>query len=277
VRHLSASLLTVPRRVIAAASRQRRRKVAPFLLLLMCLGLTGGAYAAFAPSPQAAAATGVSTQSIKDGRALFLRNCSSCHGLNAEGSSDAPTLVGVGAASVDFQVGTGRMPAAVDGPQIQQKRVEFKPEEISALAAYIASLGPGPAIPDADALDYADADAAQGGAIYRTNCSMCHNFAGSGGALTHGKFAPSLTGVTPRHMYEAMLTGPQSMPVFGDGTMTPTDKREIIKYLKNIAAQPNPGGASLGKVGPVTEGAVGWIVGLGSLIGAAVWLGAKAR
>jgi ubiquinol-cytochrome c reductase cytochrome c subunit len=277
VRHLSASLLTVPRRVIAVASRQRRRKVAPFLLLLMCLGLTGGAYAAFAPSPQAAAATGVSTQSIKDGRALFLRNCSSCHGLNAEGSSDAPTLVGVGAASVDFQVGTGRMPAAVDGPQIQQKRVEFKPEEISALAAYIASLGPGPAIPDADALDYADADAAQGGAIYRTNCSMCHNFAGSGGALTHGKFAPSLTGVTPRHMYEAMLTGPQSMPVFGDGTMTPTDKREIIKYLKNIQAQPNPGGASLGKVGPVTEGAVGWIAGLGSLIGAAVWLGAKAR
>jgi ubiquinol-cytochrome c reductase cytochrome c subunit len=277
VRHLSASVTTAPRRVIAALSRQRRRKVAPFLLLLMCLGLTGGAYAAFAPPPQAAAATGVSAQSIKDGRALFLRNCASCHGLNAEGSSDAPSLVGVGAASVDFQVGTGRMPAAVDGPQIQQKRVEFKPAEVAALAAYIASLGPGPAIPDAEALDYADADAAEGGAIYRTNCSMCHNFAGSGGALTHGKFAPSLTGVSARHMYEAMLSGPQSMPVFGDGTMTPTDKREIIKYLKTIQAQPNPGGASLGKVGPVTEGAVGWLVGLGSLIGAAVWLGAKAR
>jgi ubiquinol-cytochrome c reductase cytochrome c subunit len=277
VRHLSASLTTAPRRVIAAVSRQRRRKVAPFLLLMMCLGLTGGAYAAFAPSPQAAAATGVSAQSIKDGRALFLRNCASCHGLNAEGSSDGPTLVGVGAASVDFQVGTGRMPAAVDGPQIQQKRVEFKPEEVAALAAYVASLGPGPAIPDADALDYADADAAQGGAIYRTNCSMCHNFAGSGGALTHGKYAPPLTGVSARHMYEAMLTGPQSMPVFGDGTMTPGDKKEIIKYLKSIQAQPNPGGVSLGKLGPVTEGAVGWLLGLGSLIGAAVWLGAKAR
>jgi ubiquinol-cytochrome c reductase cytochrome c subunit len=277
VRHLRASLTTAPRRVIAAVSRQRRRKVAPFLLLMMCLGLTGGAYAAFAPSPQAAAATGVSAQSIKDGRALFLRNCASCHGLNAEGSSDGPTLVGVGAASVDFQVGTGRMPAAVDGPQIQQKRVEFKPADVAALAAYVASLGPGPAIPDADALDYADADAAQGGAIYRTNCSMCHNFAGSGGALTHGKYAPPLTGVSARHMYEAMLTGPQSMPVFGDGTMTPGDKKEIIKYLKSIQGQPNPGGASLGKLGPVTEGAVGWLLGLGSLIGAAVWLGAKAR
>jgi ubiquinol-cytochrome c reductase cytochrome c subunit len=277
VRHLSASVTTAPRRVIAAVSRQRRRKLAPFLLLMMCLGLTGGAYAAFAPSPQAAAATGVSAQSIKDGRALFLRNCASCHGLNAEGSSDAPNLVGVGAASVDFQVGTGRMPAAADGPQVEKKRVEFAPEQISALAAYIASLGPGPAIPDAEALDYADADAAEGGAIYRTNCSMCHNFAGSGGALTHGKFAASLKGVTPKHMYEAMLTGPQSMPVFGDGTMTPKDKLQIIKYLKAIQSQPNPGGASLGKIGPVTEGAVGWIVGLGSLIGAAVWLGAKAR
>ena len=100
---------------------------------------------------------------------------------------------------------------------------------------------------------------------------------GSGGALTHGKFAASLKGVTPKHMYEAMLTGPQSMPVFGDGTMKPQDKKEIIKYLQDIQKQPDPGGAGLGKVGPVTEGAVGWIFGLGSLIGAAVWLGAKAR
>jgi ubiquinol-cytochrome c reductase cytochrome c subunit len=106
---------------------------------------------------------------------------------------------------------------------------------------------------------------------------MCHNFAGSGGALTHGKFAASLKGVTAKHMYEAMLTGPQSMPVFGDGTMTPQDKKEIIAYLKTIDAQSNPGGAALGKVGPVTEGGVGWIVGIGGLIGAAVWLGAKAR
>jgi ubiquinol-cytochrome c reductase cytochrome c subunit len=106
---------------------------------------------------------------------------------------------------------------------------------------------------------------------------MCHNFAGSGGALTHGKYAPSLKGVSAKHMYEAMLTGPQSMPVFGDGTMPPQDKRDIIKYLKTVSAQPNPGGASLGKVGPVTEGAVAWVVGLGALIGTAVWLGAKAR
>jgi ubiquinol-cytochrome c reductase cytochrome c subunit len=262
---------------LGALSRQRRRRFAPMVLLLVALGLTGGAYAAFAPSPQAAAATGASAQTLKDGRDLYLRNCSSCHGLNVEGSSDGPTLVGVGAASVDFQVGTGRMPAAQLGAQIQQKRQQFTQEEIQALAAYIASLGPGPAIPSKDQLDYADADAAQGGQIYRTNCAMCHNFAGSGGALTRGKYAPSLQGVSPKHIYEAMLTGPQSMPVFPDTTMTSQDKRDIIAFLKTTQTEPSPGGLALGKVGPVTEGLAGWLLGLGGLIACAVWLGAKAR
>ncbi|MGZ4596871.1 MAG: cytochrome bc1 complex diheme cytochrome c subunit [Actinomycetes bacterium] len=260
-----------------ALSRRRRSRFAPFVLLLLALGLMGGVYNAFAPSPQAEAASGVSGASVQDGRQLFLKNCSSCHGLHAEGSSDGPSLIGVGAASVDFQVGTGRMPAAQDGPQIQRKRVEFTPQEVSDLAAYVASLGPGPAIPDAAELDLSGADAARGGAIYRTNCSMCHNFAGKGGALSQGKYAASLDGVTPRHMWEAMLTGPQSMPVFGNGTMTPQDKKDIIKYLKITEKQSSPGGLALGKVGPVSEGAVGWLVGLGALIGCAVWLGAKAR
>jgi ubiquinol-cytochrome c reductase cytochrome c subunit len=106
---------------------------------------------------------------------------------------------------------------------------------------------------------------------------MCHNYAGSGGALTEGKYAPPLRGVDPRIIYEAMLTGPQSMPVFGDHTMTPDEKRDIIAFLKTTEDEPSPGGASLGKLGPVTEGGVGWLVGIGGLIACAVWLGAKAR
>jgi ubiquinol-cytochrome c reductase cytochrome c subunit len=106
---------------------------------------------------------------------------------------------------------------------------------------------------------------------------MCHNFAGKGGALTRGKYAPNLDGTTPTHIVEAMLTGPQSMPVFGDGTIRPSDKRDIIKFITTTRSEPSPGGASLGKLGPVSEGLVGWLVGLGALIGCAVWLGAKAR
>ncbi len=269
--------LSKPLAVLGGLSRRRRHRLAPVVLLLLALGSTGGAYAAFAPTSDAQAAAGVSSQAVDEGRAIFLKNCSSCHGLNAEGSSDGPSLVGVGAASVDFQVSTGRMPAALIGAQIKPKRVTLSEDEIAALAAYVASLGPGPAIPSDEDLDYSDADVAEGGSIYRTNCAMCHNYAGSGGALTRGKYAPSLKKTSPRHMYEAMLTGPQSMPVFGDNTMRPEDKRAVIAFLKTTSSETSPGGAALGKVGPVSEGGISWLVGIGALIGCAVWLGAKAR
>jgi len=269
--------LSKPLAALGALSRRRRHRFAPVVLLLLALGTMGGAYAALAPTNDAEAAVTTSAQSVEEGRALYLRNCSSCHGLNAEGTSDGPSLVGVGAASVDFQVATGRMPAAELGAQVKPKRVEFTEAEIESLAAYVASLGPGPAVPSDEDLDYSDADIALGGEIFRTNCAMCHNFAGSGGALTRGKYAPSLKASSAKHIYEAMLTGPQSMPVFGDKTMTPEEKRAVIGFLKTTSAEPSPGGLSLGKIGPVSEGAVGWLVGIGGLIACAVWLGAKAR
>jgi ubiquinol-cytochrome c reductase cytochrome c subunit len=265
------------RRLVGSLSRRRRHRLAPVVLLLAALASTGGAYAALAPSTSAQAASGSSAGDIQAGRDLFLKNCATCHGLSAEGSSDGPSLVGVGAAAVDFQVGTGRMPARELGAQVQAKRVQMTATQISQLSAYVASLGPGPEIPSKSDLNLSGANAAEGGEIYRTNCAMCHNFAGSGGALTRGKYAPSLKHTTPTHMWEAMLTGPQSMPVFGNGTIQPGDKRDIIKFITTTRSEPSPGGAALGKLGPVTEGAVGWLVGLGALIACAVWLGSKAR
>lgn len=258
-------------------ARPGRHRFAPFVLLLVALAATGGAYAAFAPTTDAQAAAGIAGQSQQEGRALFLANCATCHGLNAQGSAVGPSLIGVGAAAVDFQVSTGRMPARQLGPQVQRKRVQFSQDQIDAMAAYIASLGPGPAIPSRSDLNTSNANVAKGGQIYRTNCAMCHNYAGSGGALSRGRYAPSLGKATPRQMYEAMLTGPQSMPVFGDGTITPAEKRDIIAFLTTTRSEPSPGGASLGRIGPVSEGLVGWVVGIGVLIASAVWLGAKAR
>jgi quinol---cytochrome-c reductase cytochrome c subunit len=265
-------------RVLARLSTRRRHKLAPLVLLFAALAATGGAYTALAPTPHAEAVAAGSTSQVDEGRALFLLNCTSCHGVNLQGTSDGPTLIGVGAAAVDFQVGTGRMPAArSEVAQVPAKPVQFTDKEIAALAAYVASVSPGPPIPSEDDYDYADANVAEGGEIYRTNCAMCHNYAGSGGALTRGKFAPSLKGTEPKHMYEAMLTGPQSMPVFGDDTMTPESKRDIIAFLKTTGKEASPGGLSLGKIGPVSEGAVGWVFATGGLIACAVWLGAKAR
>jgi ubiquinol-cytochrome c reductase cytochrome c subunit len=253
-----------------ATHRHNRR--APLLLLLLALLLTGGVYAVLNPSP--ATAAGSSTSEVMAGQKLFTANCATCHGMGATGTAAAPSLIGVGAAAVDFQVGTGRMPAQMSGPQVEVKPVQFNQDQISQLASYVASLGPGPSIPTADQVDPAQGDPATGMALFRTNCAQCHNAVGAGGSLSEGKFAPNLWKTTPTHLYEAMLTGPQSMPVFNQATLTSNEKRDIIAFVK-LQGQEQPGGLSLGAIGPVSEGLWAWVVGLGLLLGAAVWIGAK--
>jgi ubiquinol-cytochrome c reductase cytochrome c subunit len=234
-----------------------------------------------APSPKVAADTG-NSQQVEEGRALFQVGCASCHGLNGEGQlSDTiqgPPLIGVGAAAVDFQVETGRMPMARPEAQAPDKRNVYTPEEIAALAAFVASLGPGPEIPTPEMyepVNISEEDLARGGELFRTNCSACHNFEGAGGALPNGKYAPPLKGVSNEHLYEAMVTGPQQMPVFSDEVLRPEDKRAIIGYLNDLHERPTDGGLALGGLGPVSEGLWGWIVGLGSLMLFAMWIAAK--
>ncbi|KWX01682.1 cystathionine beta-lyase [Carbonactinospora thermoautotrophica] len=242
--------------------------------VVLGLASTGAAYAALAPADKAEASTQASV-AVEEGRKLYLQNCSTCHGLNAEGTSDGPSLIGVGAAAVDFQVGTGRMPMAAPGAQAPRKKPIFTQSQIDQLAAYIASLGPGPSVPAPEQYDPSKGDVAEGGELFRENCSSCHNFAGQGGALTRGKYAPPLTDVEPKHIYEAMQTGPQAMPVFNDQVMPPEKKRDIIAYLQNVKTEGTPGGLGLGQLGPVAEGLFIWTVGLGALVGVAVWIGAK--
>lgn len=243
------------------------------LILLAGLLLTGFAYAA--ANPHSANADTTNAGSIDSGKKLFLSNCATCHGLNAQGTKVAPTLIGVGAAAVDFQVGTGRMPAAGPSVQILPRANLFSAQQVSDLAAYVASLAPGPAIPDAQYTTAAGGNIAVGGELFRVNCAMCHNFAGSGGALTRGKAAPSLMGVPGKYVYEAMLTGPQSMPVFSDTNISPQDKQDIYAFLNAEHTQPSPGGLTLGNLGTIPEGLFVWVFGLTALIGCAVWLGSK--
>jgi ubiquinol-cytochrome c reductase cytochrome c subunit len=256
---------------VSAPRRSRRRKIASLGVIVASLGTIGTLYAGFAP---AASSASNNDPAIQAGRQLFLQGCASCHGLNAEGGVRAPSLIGVGGAAVDFQVGTGRMPLQQHGPQAPRKQPVYDDLQISQLAAYVASLGAGPAVPES--LNYQSADVAYGGALFRTNCAQCHNFAGSGGALTYGKYAPSLSDATPKQIYEAMITGPENMPVFGDKQITPAQKLAIIKYIRDIKTQPDPGGAGLGRVGPVTETAVAWLVGIGGLVIITMWIGSKA-
>src|SRR3954454_12405839 len=273
-------MLSLIRRTVGRVSAGRRRRLAAPLVLLLALLVTGGMYATLSP---ASASKASDEDSVAKGRAPVLVGCASCHGKNAEGITTVkggqygPSLVGVGAAAVDFQVGTGRMPLAQPGDQALRKPPVYDQDEIEALAAFVASLGPGPAIPESDQYDVSgvsNEDMVRGGEFFRTNCTACHNFAGAGGALPRGRFAPSLNGVSAKHMYEAMLTGPQQMPVFSDQVLTPEDKLQIISYLKKNEATPAYGGFTLGSLGPVSEGMFAWLIGIGVLVGFAVWIAA---
>ena len=262
-------------------STRRRHPLAGLVVLLAGLVVAGGLYAAFAP--RAATAQETSSRDVETGRQLFLVGCASCHGKNAtgittkEGGNYGPSLIGVGAAAVDFQVGTGRMPMAQSGPQAPRKESEYTAEETRQLAAYVASLAPGPAIPEAEFLDWRAAnteEVKEGGEFFRTNCTACHNSVGAGGALPNGGYAPNIRGVEAKHMYEAMLTGPQQMPLFSDDVITPEDKRNVIAYIKTLEEQPDYGGLAGGGYGPVVDGMFTFIIGIGALVGFAVWIGA---
>ncbi len=259
-------------------SKGRRHPLATIALIVIGLVTTGGAYALFSSTASAAPQTAAASQSnVDQGKKLFAANCATCHGLSAEGVAGvAPSLYGVGAAAVQFQVGTGRMPLANQGPQAEQKPVQFTKAQTDSLADYVASLSPGPGVPAAKYLT-GDADASTGAELFRVNCAMCHNVAGAGGALTQGKFAPALSGVSAEHIYEAMVTGPQNMPVFNDKNITPAQKADIITYLKYLDKNPSPGGIDLGNLGPVAEGLFIWIFGLGAVIGVTIWIAARAN
>ena len=267
-------------------SRHRRGPLAGLVVLLFGLLLTGSLYAAFAPAQASRATT--DAEQVAKGRQLFLVGCAFCHGQNGEGirsSRDGkiigPTLVGVGAAAVDFQVGTGRMPMAQPGSQALSKPPVYSPDEIAALAAYVGSLGVGPAIPAesdysvAGLTDQEREDAiVRGGQIFLTNCTACHNFEGSGGAMPRGGFAPKIRGVAGKYIYEAMLTGPQAMDTFSNGNLSPEEKRDVIAYLQSLQDQPAYAGFDLGGLGPVSEGLFAWLVGIGVAVGFAVWIAA---
>lgn len=257
-------------------SARRRHPLAAVVVLLLALAATGGLYAAFAPAGTAKADETAQSLAIEEGKKLYSVGCASCHGTGGQGTTDGPSLVGVGSAAVDFQVGTGRMPAQQPGAQVPKKKVIYSQAEIDQLAAYVASLGAGPITPTEGQYSPDGADIAKGGELFRTNCAQCHNFTGEGGALTYGKYAPNLEGVSPKHLYEAMQTGPQNMPSFPDTTMPEKEKKDIIAYVQAVNGEKadSPGGLSLGGLGPVSEGLFAWVFGLGALIAVAVWVAA---
>ncbi|MCG5467086.1 cytochrome c [Micromonospora sp. LAH09] len=258
----------------AARSRGRRRLGAA-VRLIAALMLAGGAYTVFAPGAQAQDNPQL-TGAAAEGKALFDVSCVTCHGRNAQGvEGRGPSLIGVGAASVEFQVSSGRMPLARQEAQAHRKPPVFTDEQTRQLAQYVQELGGGPVVPDGDDLRE-DGNIASGGELFRINCSQCHAFGGGGGALSSGKFAPSLHPATDRQIYAAMLSGPQNMPVFGDNQLRPEQKADIIAYIQEtLKHDQDPGGFNLGRYGPSTEGLAIFLVGIVALVFASLWIAGK--
>lgn len=267
-----------PRDPRAGRRGRTRRRLGGAVRLLAALLLMGGLYTAFAPG--LAAQEEPVPDMVAYGKELYDNHCITCHGRNGEGvDGRGPSLIGVGAAAVEFQVGTGRMPAARQEAQAPDKPPLWEGEELErvtrALAAYVQSQGGGPQVPDGADLG-AGGDPGSGGELYRLNCSSCHGYSGGGGALSSGAFAPELTQATDRQIWAAMLSGPQNMPVFGDNQLTEDEKRDIIAFINYVEQDPDRGGVfNLGRLGPATEGLAVFLVGIVAVVLATLWIAGK--
>jgi ubiquinol-cytochrome c reductase cytochrome c subunit len=264
------------RRLRGTGASRLSRRLGAAVVLLGALASMGSAYAAFATS-SGASDTGMSKDDIQAGRQLFEVSCITCHGANLEGiKGQGPSLIGVGGAAVYFQVSTGRMPLAQQGAYAPRKEAKFSERETEQLAAYVQSIGGGPDIPHGN-LRGPDNSIAEGGELFRLNCASCHGTTFKGAPLSAGKIAPSLNDANDKQIVAAMLTGPENMPVFSDNTITPAEKKAIVAYIQTLKASKDPGGNGIDRIGPVSEAVVIWVGGIGAVIIAILWIGAKSR
>jgi len=253
-----------------------RRRIGTAARLLAALTIVGGLYTVFSPGMQAGADdTPVLSAAAAEGKELFEASCITCHGRNAQGVPDrGPSLIGVGSAAVEFQVGTGRMPLTSQGAQSTRKTPHYSFDQARQIGQYIQELGGGPQLPPGDDF-HTDGDLARGGELFRVNCSSCHAFSANGGALSSGKSAPTMADATDRDIYAAMLTGPSNMPVFGDNQLTPQEKRDIIAYVQNLKSDQDPGGWGMGRYGPVPEGLAIFLIGIVAIVFTTLWIAGK--
>jgi ubiquinol-cytochrome c reductase cytochrome c subunit len=223
-----------------------------------------------------------------NGFVLYERDCAWCHGNQGQGTLNGPALTGEtnGPALTDFMLATGRMPLTTPDQKdaLHQKSI-YDQAEIDALVAYVSSFnGAGPPVPS---VNLAAGSLSQGEELFQENCAACHSVTGAGGVLATGKVAvingfklprtglvvPSLLASSSTEVAEAIRTGPPGMPVFASSELSDTQVNSVARYVAFLQTEPDRGGLGLGRIGPVAEGAVGWVAGLGLLLLAVRWIG----
>jgi ubiquinol-cytochrome c reductase cytochrome c subunit len=242
--------------------RQRLPRSVRAAGLLLALGVALAVAAFGGPAaavPEAAAPAG---GDAAHGQVLYRASCAGCHGQHGEGTQNAPSLVGVGAAAADFYLQTGRMPLAEEKAQAASGPRQFSQPDIADLDAFVGSLGDGPAVPDVS-----PGDLALGRELYLQNCAACHGSSGAGFTQVGGAYAPSLFDTDPTQVAEAVRVGPLLMPQFPDEVLDAHEVDSIVTYVRQLQDrdQQNRGGWGIAQLGPTTETVIGF-AGLGLLL-----------
>ena len=207
------------------------------------------------------------------GNRLYAQSCATCHGASGLGTAQGPPLVGVGEATVDFMLSTGRMPLANPGEQPQRDEPAFSQDEIGALVAFVASFGPGgPEIPE---VNVEAGSLGRGRQVFSANCLACHGAGGQGASVGGGRVAPPLSESTPVQIAEAVRVGPGVMPPFPESVMDEGDLDSLAAYVRFLDEVGGRGGTELGRVGPVIEGFIAWLIGMGLLVLVIRWIGTR--
>lgn len=198
-----------------------------------------------------------------NGAGLFAANCSRCHGPNGIGTAhDGPSLRGVGAIAADFYLRTGYMPLRSPHDQPSRTRVLFDEGELRALVGYVASLGSGPGIPHPTP---ARGSVAAGQKLFTGHCAGCHQAVAEGGYVT-GARVPALDEASPTQIAEAVRVGPYLMPRFSAKSISNEQLNDLIAYVQYAKHPRDPGGWSIGHLGPWPEGVVSWLVAAAALV-----------
>lgn len=205
------------------------------------------------------------------GPSVYQEQCAFCHGAEGTGTNRGPPLTGVGAASADFYLRSGRMPLPSPGAESRRREPVLGDAQIRELVDYVESLGGGPPVPD---VNLGEVDRARGGDLYRQHCAPCHNWDGKGGALMNRENAPELHGVSPTQIAEAVRVGPGTMPSFDPETLDDEALDDLVVYTAERESPNDRGGYHWGHWGPATETVAGFL-GVAVLLLVTGWLGER--
>jgi len=220
----------------------------------------------------------------KTGKGLYAAYCLSCHGVDGSGvTSDTqprgvldlrglgPPLKGVGALAADFYLTTGYMPIEDPHDQPRHTKSPFDKREIAALVAYVASFGKGPGVPHPQP---ERGEISRGLSLFTEHCAGCHQVVAEGGYVTNA-VAPPLHQTTPVQIAEAVRLGPYLMPKFPTSQISDAQLDSIIAYVQWAEHPADPGGWSIGRIGPVPEGLVTWLIAAAALVGCCLAIGRR--